>query len=51
MGRKNDSKFFATDHEYIFCYAKSSNNFNLKIDVEAEVTTSYNLEDEKGTYV
>src|SRR5574344_1338010 len=49
-GGANDSKFFATDHEYIFCYAKNSNDFNLKIDTEAEVTTSYNLEDEKGKY-
>lgn len=49
-GGANDSKFFATDHEYIICYAKNSISFNLKIDKNAEVTTSYNLEDEKGKY-
>jgi adenine-specific DNA-methyltransferase len=49
-GGANDSKFFATDHEYILCYAKNSNEFNLKIDTDAEVTTSYNLEDENGKY-
>ncbi|KGN82372.1 DNA methylase [Porphyromonadaceae bacterium COT-184 OH4590] len=49
-GGANDSKFFATDHEYIVCYAKNSTLFNLKTDRNAEVTTSYNLEDEKGKY-
>lgn len=49
-GGANDSKFFATDHEYIICYAKNSISFNLGTDKNAEVTTSYNLEDEKGKY-
>jgi len=49
-GGANDSKFFATDHEYICCYAKNSNELNLKMDTDAEVSTRYNLEDEKGKY-
>lgn len=49
-GGANDSKFFATDHEYIICYTKNSTLFNLRMDTEADVTTSYNLEDEKGKY-
>ena len=49
-GGANDSKFFAVDHEYLLCYAKSIDNFNLKIDKEATVTTSYNRKDEKGEY-
>lgn len=49
-GGANDSKFFAIDHEYILVYAKLSNIFNLGIDKEATVTTSYNHHDEKGDY-
>ncbi|MBP5780689.1 MAG: toll/interleukin-1 receptor domain-containing protein, partial [Clostridia bacterium] len=46
----NDSRFFAIDHEYVITYAKSADNFQLNLDKGAEVTTSYNLEDENGKY-
>jgi len=49
-GGANDSRFFAVDHEYILVYAKDSSVFKLAIDTEAEVTTVYNLEDDKGWY-
>lgn len=49
-GGANDSRFFAVDHEYILVYAKSADNFELGIDKEATVTTSYNRKDEKGEY-
>ncbi|MBQ9313300.1 MAG: site-specific DNA-methyltransferase [Bacteroidales bacterium] len=49
-GGANDSRFFALDHEYILSYAKSPELFNLLLDKEAEVSTTYNLEDEKGKY-
>jgi adenine-specific DNA-methyltransferase len=47
-GGANDSRFFAIDHEYVLVYARNTNNFVLQLDKEAEVSTSYNLEDEKG---
>ena len=49
-GGANDSRFFAIDHEYVITYAKSADNFQLNLDKGAEVTTSYNLEDENGKY-
>lgn len=49
-GGANDSRFFAIDHEYVITYAKSASNFHLNLDKGAEITTSYNLEDEKGKY-
>lgn len=49
-GGANDSKFIAVDHEYILCYAKHADYLNFKLDKNATVTTSYNLEDEKGKY-
>lgn len=49
-GGANDSRFFAIDHEYILVYAKNGNSFQLQKDKNAEVTTSYNLEDENGKY-
>lgn len=49
-GGANDSHFFAIDHEYILVYAKSSSLFNLGVDKEATVTTSYNRQDENGYY-
>ena len=49
-GGANDSKYFAIDHEYILVYTKNINNFNINIDKEASVTTSYNRKDEKGEY-
>ena len=41
---------FAVDHEYVLVYAKSSEDLKLNLDNEAEVTTVYNLNDEKGRY-
>lgn len=49
-GEANDSRYFAVDHEYIIVYAKSADKFELGIDKEATVTTTYNRKDEKGQY-
>lgn len=49
-GGANDSRFFATDHEYIVVYAKNSNEFTVLVDKEATVTTTYNRHDKKGDY-
>lgn len=49
-GGANDSRFFAVDHEYIIVYAKSASGFNLNVDKEATVTTSYNRKDDRGYY-
>lgn len=49
-GGANDSRFFAIDHEYVLTYAKNADDFHLNLDKNAEVTTSYNLEDENGKY-
>ncbi len=49
-GGANDSRFIANDHEYILCFAKTSENLFLNLDKNATVTTSYNLHDEKGKY-
>ena len=49
-GGANDSRFFAVDHEYILVYAKNVDKYALNLDTEAIVSTSYNLEDERGEY-
>jgi adenine-specific DNA-methyltransferase len=49
-GGANDSRFYAVDHEYIIAIAKNANNFSPQLDLEATVTTAYNLEDEHGRY-
>ena len=49
-GGANDSRFFAVDHEYIIVYARNADRFTLKLDTEAEVTTSYNRRDDNGEY-
>lgn len=49
-GGANDSRFFAVDHEYVLVYAREADSFRLALDTEADVTTSYNLSDEKGRY-
>ena len=49
-GGANDSKFVATDSEYILAYAKDIDSLNLLDDDGATVTTSYNHEDENGRY-
>lgn len=49
-GGANDSRFFAVDHEYILCYAKSSDSLVINLDKNASVTTVYNQKDEKGEY-
>lgn len=49
-GGANDSRFFAVDHEYILVYAKNAEYLKFNLDTEAEVTTTYNLEDENGWY-
>ena len=49
-GGANDSRFFATDHEYILVYAKSTDSLSINIDKNATVTTIYNQKDKKGEY-
>jgi len=49
-GGANDSRFFAVDHEYILVYSKNLTEFNLSLDLNANVTTLYNLQDENGFY-
>jgi adenine-specific DNA-methyltransferase len=49
-GGANDSSDFAVDHEYVIVYARSKADFVLRLDPEAEVTTSYNRRDEKGEF-
>ena len=49
-GGANDSRFFATDHEYILVYAKSTDSLSINIDKNATVTTVYNQKDKKGEY-
>ena len=49
-GGANDSKYIAIDHEYLLCYAKKAEILAPFMDNKAEVTTSYNMSDEKGEY-
>lgn len=49
-GGANDSRFFATDHEYVITYAKNTDNLSINIDKNATVSTVYNQKDEKGEY-
>ena len=49
-GGANDSRHVAVDHEYLIVYAKHLDSAHLNLDVDAEVTTQYNLRDEKGEY-
>ncbi|MCT1803613.1 site-specific DNA-methyltransferase [Kocuria carniphila] len=47
---KNDSQFLVVEHEYVLVYARRASASHFGLDMEAKVTTSYNLEDEKGRY-
>ncbi|MGD9901728.1 MAG: site-specific DNA-methyltransferase [Spirochaetales bacterium] len=49
-GGANDVNNIATDSEFIICYAKNINLINFNLDKDAEVTTTYNQQDEKGKY-
>ncbi|MBD3843965.1 MAG: site-specific DNA-methyltransferase, partial [Campylobacterales bacterium] len=49
-GGANDSRFFAIDNEYIICYSKKVSSLSFNKDKNGNVTTLYNLEDEKGRY-
>lgn len=49
-GGANDSRLFAVDHEYILCYARSTDSVVINIDKNASVTTVYNQKDENGEY-
>ena len=49
-GGANDSRFFATDHEYILAYAKNADSLSINIDRNATVTTVYNQKDDIGEY-
>lgn len=47
-GGANDSKYIATDHEYILIFAKNNSECKFNLDKNATVTSSYNLTDEDG---
>jgi adenine-specific DNA-methyltransferase len=49
-GGASDSRFFASDHEYILIYAKDILKLNLNLDSDATVTTLYNFSDDNGAY-
>lgn len=49
-GGANDSKYIASDSEYILVYCKSEARFELGKDKGGSVTTQYNRHDEKGDY-
>jgi len=49
-GGANDSRFVATDHEYVLCFCKDNNSCSINLDKNATVTTNYNKEDENGKY-
>lgn len=49
-GGGNDSKFVAEDHEYVVAFSKDKDFCKIYNDPFAEVSTSYNLEDENGKY-
>lgn len=49
-GGANDSRYVATDHEYVLCFAKNAYSIGAFMDKDATVTTSYNLKDEHGEY-
>lgn len=47
-GGANDTSAFGIDHEYILCYCINPLKVNIKNDLAATVTTSYNKVDEDG---
>ena len=49
-GGANDSRYFAVDHEYIICLSSQISQLQLRLDSEAEVTTSYPYRDDRGEY-
>lgn len=51
-GGGNDSRFIATDHEYVLIYAKNitAQDDKWKISQSEEYQKRYNLQDEKGRY-
>lgn len=49
-GGANDSRFVATDHEYVLGFARNAASLSFNLDKQATVTTNYNLKDEKGEY-
>lgn len=50
-GGGNDSKFVATEHEYVLMYAKNFRNLdNIFIPYSGEYLSRYKEEDEKGRY-
>ncbi|MGG3919568.1 site-specific DNA-methyltransferase [Parageobacillus thermoglucosidasius] len=46
-GGGQQDKYFVTEHEYILCYAKNINHFNLIEKKAAKKTSGYNYFDEK----
>ena len=50
-GGGNDSKYVATEHEYVLVYAKSVSNIaNFFIEYDGEYSARYKEEDEKGRF-
>jgi adenine-specific DNA-methyltransferase len=49
-GGANDSRHMAVDHEYVLIYGRNYERLDFGLDVDAEVTTNYNLKDDRGDY-
>ena len=49
-GGANNSRHVAVDHEYVLAYGRDAGLVELNLDSNAEVTTNYNLRDDKGEY-
>lgn len=51
-GGGNDSKYIATDHEYVLIYAKNASSLpeQWRVAYDEEYLTRYNKEDEHGRY-
>ena len=51
QGGGNDSNFVVAEHEYILCFCKNVNTFNLNLDKNYKLSDSlYPFSDEKGEY-
>lgn len=49
-GGANDSGAVAVDHEYVVAFSRAANGGVLGLDPDAQATTSYNNDDERGRY-
>ncbi len=49
-GGANDSRYVATDQEYLLCYSRNFEELEILKDSGADVSTLYNFKDENGKY-